>query len=142
MMSAGTWAGAWTPTQPIDAFFSARGKAVTDGGVIADLSNADIRAHDAVVSLAQAAKAAKSNSPSAVLGALKSLKPDVAGTPLDFSQQMALTDGNVAVLTYSTVDDGSGRYPELSQGGGHWVAVDGSYSLPDSLKGLDNVYGG
>src|SRR5439155_12053913 len=63
MLSAGTWAGAWTPTQAIDAFFAAKPKAVSDGGVIADLGTADIRSHDAVVAIAYAAKAANSNSP-------------------------------------------------------------------------------
>jgi len=142
MLSAGTWAGAWTPTQVIDAFFAAKPKAVSDGGVIADLGTADIRAHDAVVALAFAAKAANSSSPSQVLSALKTLKLDIAATPLDFSSQSAVTDGNVAVLSYSTVDDGSGRYPDASTAGGHWVAVDGTYTIPDSLQGLDNAYGG
>ena len=142
LLSAGTWAGPWTPTNTIDAFYEAKAKSVSDGGVIADLTNADVRSHDAVVALAFAAKAAKSNKASDVLNALKTLKPAVAGTPLDFSQQSAVTDGNVAMVTYSTVDDGSGRYPDVTTAGGHWVAVDGSYTLPDSLKGLDNAYGG
>jgi ABC-type branched-subunit amino acid transport system substrate-binding protein len=142
LLSAGTWAGPWTPTDTIDAFYEAKAKSVSDGGVIADLTNADVRSHDAVVALAFAAKAAKSNKASDVLNALKTLKPEVAGTPLDFSQQNAVSDGNVAMLTYSTVDDGSGRYPDVTTSGGHWVAVDGSYTIPDSLKGLDNAYGG
>ena len=110
--------------------------------MIADLGTADIRSHDAVVAIAYAAKAANGNGPSQVLTALKSLKLDVAATPLDFSSQTAVSDGNVAALSYSTVDDGSGRYPDPSTAGGHWVAVDGTYTIPDSLQGLDNAYGG
>jgi ABC-type branched-subunit amino acid transport system substrate-binding protein len=142
MLSAGTWAGAWTPTQAVDSFFAAKARSVSDGAVIADLGTADIRSHDAVIALAFAAKAANSGSPAQVLTALKALKLDVASTPLDFSTQKALTDGNVAALSYSTVDDGSGRYPDPSTAGGHWVAVDGTYTIPDSLQGLDNAYGG
>lgn len=143
LLSAGTWAGPWTPTRTIDAFFEAKKKAVSEGGVIADLANADVRSHDAVVAIAFAAKAAKSNKAADVLTAMRTLKADgLAGTPLDFSKQTAVTDGNVAVLAYSTVDDGSGRYPSVATSGGHWVAVDGTFTVPDSLKGLDNPFGG
>ncbi len=64
-----------------------------------------------------------------------------AGVPLDFRNPAAISDADVALLTYSTADDGSGRYLTKTSGG-HWVAVAGTYELPDALKGLDNPYGG
>jgi ABC-type branched-subunit amino acid transport system substrate-binding protein len=142
LLSAGTWAGAWTPGQDIDNFYAAKGLAVKDGGVTADMSNADIRSHDAVVAIANAAKSASSNQAAPVLAALRQLKSAGTGVPLDFSHQIAVADGSVAVLAYSTVVDGSGRYPDPSTAGGHWVAVRGTYTLPDALKGLDNANGG
>jgi ABC-type branched-subunit amino acid transport system substrate-binding protein len=142
LLSAGTWAGAWTPGQEVDNFYEAKNRAVKDGGVSAEMTNADIRSHDAVVAIANAAKAANSNQPAAVLSALRQLKTSGAGVPLDFSKQTAVADGSVAVLAYSTIDDGSGRYPDPATAGGHWVAVRGTYTLPDALKGLDNANGG
>jgi branched-chain amino acid transport system substrate-binding protein len=142
LLSAGTWAGAWTPGQDVDNFYAAKGLAVKDGGVSADMSNADIRSHDAVVAIANAAKAASSNQAAPVLAALRQLKISGTGVPLDFSKQIAVADASVAVLAYSTIDDGSGRYPDPSTAGGHWVAVRGTYTLPDALKGLDNANGG
>src|SRR4051794_22877642 len=71
LLSAGTWAGPWTPTHTVDAFYAAKAKAVGEGGVVADLSNADIRSHDAVLSIAFAAKAAKGNKAGDVLSSLR-----------------------------------------------------------------------
>ena len=77
-----------------------------------------------------------------MLSALKQLKTGGASVPLDFSKQTAVADGSVAVLAYSTIDTGAGRYPDPSTNGGHWIAVRGTYTLPDALKGLDNANGG
>ena len=143
-VSVGSWAGPDTPTAAVDAFFLAKDKAVSSGATTADLSSADFRSHDAV--LAIVAAAAQSHSRAGVLDALKQVATnDLAGhvgAPLDFSSQQALKDDDVALLSYSTIDDGSGRYPSVETAGGHWLAVAGTYSLPEALKGLDNPYGG
>jgi ABC-type branched-subunit amino acid transport system substrate-binding protein len=145
-LSVGEWAGADTPTAAVDAFYLARDRAVSDGGVSADLGLADLRSHDAVLALVSAATSAKSSTASQVLDALRTVKTSsvkgVAGVPMDFSSQHAVADDDVALLSYSTIDDGRGRHPAPATGGGHWVPVAGSYSLPEALKGLDDPYGG
>ncbi|MEY2397444.1 MAG: hypothetical protein QOJ00_618 [Actinomycetota bacterium] len=142
VLSVGSWAGPDTPTKAVDAFFLARDAVVADGATTADLSSADFRSHDAVLALVAAATA--SSSPAGVTDAMRDLSPDIAGAagvPLDFHNAAAVADKDVALLSYSTADDGSGRYlPKTS--GGHWLAVTGTYELPDALKGLDNPYGG
>lgn len=143
-LAVGTWAGADTPTAAVDAFFLAKDKAVSAGAVTADLTSADFRSHDAVLAIVAAAEHA--HSAAGVFDALKEVSTgDLAGSvgaPMDFSSPMAMSDDNVALLSYSTIDDGSGRYPAAETAGGHWLAVAGSYSLPAALAGLDNPYGG
>ena len=143
VLSAGGWAGADTPTAAVDAFFLARDRAVSDGATTADLSVADFRSHDALLSLVAAA--VEASTPAAVTDSLRTLAPDAvkgtAGVPLDFRNPLAVSDDDIALLSYSTADDGSGRYlPKTS--GGHWLAVAGTFELPDALAGLDNPYGG
>jgi ABC-type branched-subunit amino acid transport system substrate-binding protein len=134
-LSVGPWAGADTPGAAIDAFYLARDKAVSDGGVTADLGVADFRSHDAVLALVAAA--GTDTDRGHALDGLRALSPSdvkgTAGAPLDFSDAQALSDGNVALLAYSTIDDGSGRYPAVAQAGGHWLAIAGTF---------DNPYGG
>lgn len=149
-LSVGSWAGADTPGDAVDVFFVAKDKAVSDGGVTADLGVADLRSHDAVLALVAAAVAAGEEANSVgraeTLDALRTLSAvdvaGMAGAPLDFGSPTALTDDNVALLSYSTLDDGSGRYPAMDTAGGHWIAVSGSFELPEALDGLDNPYGG
>jgi ABC-type branched-subunit amino acid transport system substrate-binding protein len=142
VLSAGSWAGPDTPGAATDAFFLARDKAVSDGGVSADLSLADFRSHDAVLALVAAA--GSSHERGHALDAIRQLSAGSlrggAGVPLDFRRSFALTEANVAMLSYSTLDDGSGRYPATA--GGHWLAVTGTFDPPEALKGLDNPYGG
>jgi branched-chain amino acid transport system substrate-binding protein len=144
VLSAGTWAGPDTPGAAADAFFLARDRAVADGAVSADLSFADFRSHDAL--LAMVAAAGSSNDRGRTMDSLRNLSATsvkgTAGAPLDFSTRHALSDGNVALLTYSTLDDGSGRYPAAATSGGHWIAVAGTFTTPEALRGLDNPYGG
>jgi ABC-type branched-subunit amino acid transport system substrate-binding protein len=144
VLSAGPWAGPDTPTAAADAFFLARDRAVSEGGVTADLSLADFRSHDALLAIATAASSGGNRGD--VLDSLRGLAPGkvagTAGVPLDFRNAHAVTDDNVALLSYSTIDDGSGRYPAPATAGGHWLAVAGTYSPPEALKGLDNPYGG
>lgn len=144
LLSAGTWPGAWTPTAAIDAFYAARDKAGTAGDTHADLTNADIRSHDAVLAIVDAAAAAHGQDPSSVLSALRQgvQFTGTAGVPLHFDTATAVADRDVALLTYSTVDDGRGRLPDPATGGGAWVAVAGTYQPPADLAGLDNVFGG
>jgi hypothetical protein len=143
VLSAGSWAGPDTPGSATDAFFLARDKAASDGGISADLTQGDFRSHDAV--LAIVAAAGSSADRGHTLDALRSLSTPVdgaAGVPVDFSSQRALADRDVALLSYSTLDDGSGRYPAPATAGGHWLAVTGTFDTPEALKGLDNPYGG
>jgi ABC-type branched-subunit amino acid transport system substrate-binding protein len=144
VVSVGEWAGADTPTAAVDAFYLARDRAVSDGGVTADLGLADFRSHDAVLAIVGAATAAHSTQASAVLDALRSMKSvsGAAGVPVDFGAAKAVPDDAVALVSYSTVDDGRGRYPAAATAGGHWVAVAGTFTPPEALKGLDNPYGG
>ncbi|HZN14044.1 MAG TPA: ABC transporter substrate-binding protein [Acidimicrobiales bacterium] len=144
VLSVGPWAGPDTPTAAVDAFYLARDRAVADGGVTADLSVADFRSHDAVLAIATAA--ASGGNRGDVLDGLRGLAPGkvsgTAGVPLDFRAPHALSDNDVALLSYSTIDDGSGRYPAPATAGGHWLAVAGTYTPPEALKGLDDPYGG
>jgi ABC-type branched-subunit amino acid transport system substrate-binding protein len=132
VLSAGTWAGADTPGAAIDAFYVARDKAVSDGGVTADLGAADFRSHDAVLALVAAA--GSNTDRGHALDGLRALSASdvkgIAGAPMDFSSNHALGDGNVALLAYSTLDDGSGRYPAVANAGGHWLAVAGTFDNP------------
>ncbi|MEY2468131.1 MAG: hypothetical protein QOF21_829, partial [Actinomycetota bacterium] len=118
--------------------------AVSDGGVTADLAVADFRSHDAVLALVTAA--GDSTERGHALDALRELSASAmkgtAGVAPDFSKAHALPDNDVALLTYSTLDDGSGRYPAVANNGGHWIAVAGTFETPEALKGLDNPYGG
>lgn len=143
-VSVGSWAGPDTPTAAVDGFFLAKDRAVSSGATNADLAVADFRSHDAVLAIVAAAERAKSTA--GVFDALKEVSTaDLAGSvgaPLDFSSPMAMSDDNVALLSYSTIDDGSGRYPAAETAGGHWLAVAGTYALPQALNGLDNPYGG
>jgi hypothetical protein len=143
LLSAGLWAGPWTPTGAVDAFYKAREQA-SAAGARTDLSNADLRAHDAVLAIVAASAAAKSSDPGAVLAGLRSLGdvPGASGVPLHFAQSKAVADSDVALMTYSTVDSGSGRVPNPATAGGQWIAVDGTYQLPAALAGLDNAFGG
>lgn len=143
LLSAGTWAGPWTPTAAVDAFYLARERAAA-GGARADLANADMRAHDAVLAIVAAAASAKSAGTDSVLANLRALDdiPGAAGIPLDFSRPAAVGDANVALLTYSTVNTGRGRVPDPATAGGQWVAVSGTYQLPADLAGLDDAFGG
>ncbi|HVV37394.1 MAG TPA: hypothetical protein VHC63_12370 [Acidimicrobiales bacterium] len=143
-LSVGTWAGPDLPTAAADAFYLARDKAVSSGAVSADLTFADFRSHDAVLALVHAAEAKADRAD--VLDAIKNVATDAVtgtvGAPDDFSQQLAFNDKNVALLTYSSLNDGGGRYPTDATAGGHWIAVAGSYTPPAALAGLDNPYGG
>lgn len=142
-VSVGTWGGPETPTAAVDAFYLARDRAVSDGGVSADLGLADLRSHDALLALVRAASLSEQRG--GVPDALRTLGSTAAngsaGIPLDFSSQRAVSDDAVALLAFSTIDDGTGRYPATT-GGGHWLAVAGTYTPPDALKGLDDPYGG
>jgi hypothetical protein len=132
VLSAGLWAGPDTPGAAVDAFYLARDQAVSDGGVTADLGAADFRSHDAVLALVAAAGSATDRGHA--LDGLRALSASdvkgTAGAPLDFSKANALGDGNVALLAYSTLDDGSGRYPAVANAGGHWLAVAGTFDNP------------
>ncbi len=143
-LSVGSWAGSDLPTSAADAFFLAKKEAVSSGAVSADLSNADFRSHDAVLAIVKAAEGGANRA--SVLDAIKSVSTkDVSGAvgaPIDFSDQLAFGDSNVALLTYTNINDGSGRYPTDATAGGHWLAVSGTFSPPAALKGLDNPYGG
>jgi ABC-type branched-subunit amino acid transport system substrate-binding protein len=143
-LSAGSWAGPDLPTAEADAFYLAREKAVSSGAVSADLTFADFRSHDAVLALVHAAEQKADRA--AVLDDIKSVSTEsVAGTvgaPADFSKQLAFSDDNVALLSYSSLQDGGSRYPTDVTAGGHWIAVAGSYTPPAALAGLDNPYGG
>jgi hypothetical protein len=143
-LSAGTWAGPDLPTSAADAFYLAREQAITSGAVGADLTMADFRSHDAVLALVQAASSQADRA--SVLDAIKGVSTAaVAGTvgaPADFSKQLAFGDDSVALLAFSTLNDGGGRYPTDATAGGHWIAVAGSYTPPAALAGLDNPYGG
>ena len=143
-ISVGEWVGPETPTSAVDAFYLARGRAVSDGDVSADLSLADFRSHDALLALIAAAKGNAERG--AVLEALRAVTSDKvagsSGVPLDFSAPNAVADDSVALLSFSTIDDGSGRYPPVANAGGHWLAVAGTYTPPEALKGIDNPYGG
>ena len=143
-LAAGTWAGPDVPTAAADAFYLARERAITTGAVSADLTMADFRSHDAVLALVQAA--ADKADRAAVLDGIKGVSTAaVAGTvgaPADFSKQLAFADGDVALLAFSNLNDGGGRYPTEATAGGHWIAVAGSYTPPAALAGLDNPYGG
>jgi hypothetical protein len=145
VLSAGPWTGVDTPGAAVDAFFLARDKAVSDGGVSADLGFADFRSHDAVLALVAAASTS-GNDRGKTLDALRSLSAEAvegsAGPPVDFGSPQALSDDDVALLTYSTLDDGSGRHPAKATAGGHWIAVTGTFETPEVLAGLDNPYGG
>jgi ABC-type branched-subunit amino acid transport system substrate-binding protein len=143
LLSAGTWAGPWTPTSAVDAFYLAREKA-GESGARADLTYADLRSHDAVLAIVDAAAKAKNTDPAAVLTALKGIDSiaGAAGVPLHFDNAASVADGDVAVLTYSTIDDGRGRLGDASTGAGAWVAVAGTYQLPADLAGLDDAFGG
>jgi ABC-type branched-subunit amino acid transport system substrate-binding protein len=142
LLSAGSWAGSWTPTSAVDAFYAARAKAAASGafpGV--DLGTAGIGTHDAVIAVADAARTATSGSRSAVRDALRGLKPSTAGAPLDLSKQAALADGSVAITVYTTVPDSSGRSPDPGNAGGRWMAVPGTYTPPSQLAGVDDPFG-
>ncbi|MDP1793082.1 MAG: ABC transporter substrate-binding protein [Acidimicrobiales bacterium] len=143
-LSAGSWAGPELPTSSADAFFLAKKEAVSSGAVSADMSVADFRSHDAVLALVKAAEGGADRA--SVLDAIKSVSTsDVSGAigaPVDFSDQLGFADNNVALLTYSNIQDGSGRYPTDVTAGGHWLAVTGTFTPPAALKGLDNPYGG
>jgi hypothetical protein len=143
-LSAGSWAGPDMPTSAADAFYLAREQAVSSGAVGADLTFADFRSHDAVLALVQAAE--QKSDRAAVLDAIKSVDTSsIAGTvgaPADFSKQLAFSDDNVALLSFSNLNDGGGRYPADATAGGHWIAVAGSYTPPAAVAGLDNPYGG
>ena len=143
-LSAGEWAGPDTPTAAVDAFYLARDRAVSVGNVSADLSLADFRSHDAVLALVAAAKSGTGGG--SVTDALRAVKSagvsGSTGVPLDFSSTSVVSDDNVSLLSYSTVDDGSGHYPPVANNGGHWLAVAGTYTPPVQLKGIDNPYGG
>jgi len=141
VVSAGPWAGPWTPTAAIDKFYDDRQLAGQAGSSV-DVSNADVRSFDAAVSIAYAAASARVTDAAAVLSALRKSQPPVSGAPLSFATAHALTDGNVALLTYTTVDDGSCRFPDPKDNGGHWIAVDGTYTLPANLRGLEQSFGG
>jgi hypothetical protein len=145
-VSAGEWIGPDTPTAAVDAFYVARSKAVSDGGVSADLTLADVRSHDAVLALVEAAKTSKSSRAADVLDAVRTVETasvaGAAGVPMHFGTAPVIADSDVAVLAYSTIDDGRGRYPAAATGGGHWQAVAGTFTPPDALKGLDDPYGG
>jgi hypothetical protein len=143
-LSAGTWAGPDLPTSAADAFYLAREEAVSSGAVGADLTFADFRSHDAVLALVYAAEQKADRA--SVLDGIKSVATGgvvgTVGAPVDFSKQLAVSDGDVALLSYSTLQDGGGRYPTDATAGGHWIAVTGSYTPPAALAGLDNPYGG
>jgi hypothetical protein len=66
----------------------------------------------------------------------------VVGVPMHFNASPVVADTDVALLAYSTIDDGRGRYAAAATGGGHWQAVAGTFTPPEALKGLDNPYGG
>jgi hypothetical protein len=143
-LSAGSWAGPDLPTAAADAFYFAREQAISSGAVAADLSVADFRSHDAVLALVHAAEQ-KSDRASVLDGIKAVATPSVAGTvgaPTDFSKQLAFGAQDVALLSYSNLNDGSGRYPTDATAGGHWIAVAGSYTPPAAVAGLDNPYGG
>ncbi len=144
VLSAGSWAGADLPTASADAFFLAKENAVSSGAVAADMAVADFRSHDAVLALVKAAEDGANRA--GVLDALKTVSTaglsGAVGAPVDFSDQLAFGDDNVALLTYSNIQDGSGRYPTDATAGGHWLAVSGTFTPPAALKGLDNPYGG
>ena len=74
VVSAGEWAGPDTPTAAVDTFYLARDRAVASGAVAADLSQADIRSHDAVLALVGASMAARSTTPGNVLDALRTFE--------------------------------------------------------------------
>lgn len=143
-LSAGSWAGPDLPTGAADAFFLAKQQAVSSGAVAADMAVADYRSHDAVLALVKAAEAGTNRA--SVLETIKSVSTGglagAVGAPVDFSDQLAFPDNSVALLTYSTIQDGSGRYPTDATAGGHWLAVSGTFTPPAALKGLDNPYGG
>lgn len=143
LLSAGTWVGPWTPTAAVDAFYAARNKAASEGAR-ADLTNAEMRSHDAVLALLAAADAADSNEPAQVVVALRSLGKvgGAAGAAAQYGNPASVNDGDVALLTYSTLDDGRGRLPDPNTGGGTWIAVTGTYQLPEALAGLDEPFGG
>jgi len=143
LLSAGTWAGPWTPTAAIDAFYFAREKA-GQAGARADLTNADFRSHDAVLAIVDAAADARTADPAAVVTALRRMSriDGAAGVPMHFDATATVGDDDVALLTYSTIDDGRGRLPDPATGGGVWVAVAGTYQPPAALAGLDNAFGG
>jgi ABC-type branched-subunit amino acid transport system substrate-binding protein len=143
LLSAGTWAGPWTPTAAVDAFYLAREKAAA-AGARADLTNADFRAHDAVLAIVAAAAIAKSGDAASLLPALRRVNrvTGAAGVPAHFDSATGVADGDVALLSYSTIDDGRGRLPDPATGGGAWVAVAGTYQPPADLRGLDDPFGG
>lgn len=141
LLSVGLWAGPSTPTRAVDDLFDAKAEAVGSGAVSADVTNASLAAHDAVLAVADAARQARSRQAAAVLTALRKLVTTSgplasAGVPLDFTRAVAVSDSAVAMLTYSTLDDGSGRFADAATGGGHWMAVEGTFDYPESLAGL------
>lgn len=147
LLSVGTWAGPWIPTTSVDLFFAARAAAVAAGAITGEATDADIASHDAVLALAEAARLAGRADRAAVASALPRVTVGVgqaggAGVPLGFGRPAAVQDGAVAMLTYTTFDDGSGRTAPLATGGGHWVAVDGTFELPPALRGLFESNGG